>query len=242
MNPLRRSVKVNLFAVAGGSVFTDLHTWSGTEIKLKWGRCPWVLWPLGSGLKYTYLEKEPHNQFSNNNKKPLKKSAVQEKTRSDSFCNQLLESLTKSAPTSRDEEGKWHIWERGSLQHSRDLFAARRVFPKWHYSRMGLERPDGGLWLPRQHWRQTRCSKRMCQITQCHPPGESCRCVGFLFLCATAENCVSTAESVFNHTSSPSSLSFSVSFTFILFSFFSFSSTLILFAAFFLPPLTHDAL
>lgn len=37
--------------------------------------------------------------------------------------------------------------------------------------------PRWGLWLPRQHWRQTQPMKWMCQITQCHPLGESCRCV-----------------------------------------------------------------
>lgn len=67
------------------------------------------------------------------------------------------------------------------------------------------------------------------------PAGRELQVCGFPFLCVKTENCVSAAESVFSHISSPSSLAFSVSFTFILFSYFtSFSSALVLFSIFYL--------
>lgn len=59
--------------------------------------------------------------------------------------------------------------------------------------------PRWGLWLPRQHWRQTQPMKWMCQITQCHPLGESCRCVCVCgcqcvqYVCADIEDFISTA-------------------------------------------------
>ena len=52
-----------------------------------------------------------------------------------------------------------------------------------------LEYPDEGLWLPQQHWRQTQPRKWMCQITQCHPLGESCRCL-CVCVCACVLACV----------------------------------------------------
>ena len=57
-----------------------------------------------------------------------------------------------------------------------------------------LEYPDEGLWLPQQHWRQTQPRKWMCQITQCHPLGESCRC---LCVCVCVLACVRVSRILF---------------------------------------------
>lgn len=82
--------------------------------------------------------------------------------------------------------------------HDRDLFAVQRVCFESDIIQGMARIPRWGLWLPRQQRRQTQPRKWMCQITQSHPLGESCRCVQLwvsLCLREDIENFISTTES-----------------------------------------------
>lgn len=112
-----------------------------------------------------------------------------------------------------------------ALLRSRDLFAVQRVCFETDIIQGLAGIPQWGLRLPRQHWRQIQSRKWMCQITQCHPLGEICRCV-----CMCVGVCVRTCAQIltilflpwwtccylyfFSPSSSPSSLSPCVSFVF----------------------------
>ena len=88
------------------------------------------------------------------------------------------------------------LWARHFF-HSRDLFAVQRVCFQSDIIQGLAGIPRWGLWLPRQHGRQTQPRKWMCQITQCHPLGESCRCeCVWVCVCAENEEFISTAVNV----------------------------------------------
>lgn len=123
-------------------------------------------------IKWRTKEKD-HGNCSGMVQPEKKKNRVKFLLRSDTWrLNEISPNfLWQESPASE----KWDSYERDTstveicLQFSEcfqcDIIQGLAGIPRW------------GLWLPRQHWRQTQPRKWMCQITQCHPLGESCRCV-----------------------------------------------------------------
>lgn len=110
-----------------------------------------------------------------------------EKTRTRSFCNQTGSmKLVQTSVEKNQHQSKNRTVVSKTLLHSRDLFAVQWVCFQSDIIRGLAGIPRWGLWLPRQHWKQTQPRKWMCQITQCHPLGKSCRCVR---VCASACVC-----------------------------------------------------